>query len=259
MHTATQDTDSPIDATRVLLLSRTSTDGSVSPKNRWTRGPPEAEENDSNQRQQEEQKCAAPSCLPSLQQGHVNRKSYMSWSWLLEDEADQEPSLRKPADVATLRMPELGGVEQELLCQKVAQRLVEVGRGKPSVEVWALVQEYLRFMFLLERLEGMLTLDPPVLVDDVWQAHIGLDGHYTAFCERTFGQGIELEHREIDASQPVLYKNAISAYEHFFGTPPPAKLWPGSPYRVKGEEGPYGRRLAFVRLPEEKYEFVKEC
>lgn len=83
--------------------------------------------------------------------------------------------------------------------------------------------------------------------------------YYTSFCGRTFGQGFELEHREIDASQPVLYKNTICAYEHFFGTPLPAILWPGSPYRVNGEEGPFGRRLAFVRLPGEKYDFVKEC
>lgn len=44
--------------------------------------------------------------------------------------------------------------------------------GRQATDISALVDEYLRFMFLRQRLEGMLTLDPSPLVDDVWQTHI---------------------------------------------------------------------------------------
>lgn len=44
--------------------------------------------------------------------------------------------------------------------------------GRQTTDISALVDEYLRFMFLRQRLEGMLTLDPSPLVDDVWQTHI---------------------------------------------------------------------------------------
>lgn len=124
-----QETYSRTDATQMLLESHTSTDGSGSPKPRWCRGPPEAEDT------KQEQKCTTPETLhldaatshpSSLQQIHDNRKSYMAWAWLLEDEAGREPSLSKPADVATLQMPALGERENELLCQKVAHRLEEV-------------------------------------------------------------------------------------------------------------------------------------
>ena len=127
-----QDADSPLDATRVLLQSRTSTDGSWSPKPRWCRGPPEAAEGDPNIKREQERAALinasdeAPGHLTSLQHFHVRRKSYMAWSWLLEDEAEREPTLCKPADVATLQMPELGVDEQELLCQTVAHRLIQV-------------------------------------------------------------------------------------------------------------------------------------
>lgn len=68
-----------------------------------------------------------------------------------------------------------------LLSQKV---------GRSSQAVPDLVHEYLKFTFLRERLEGVLTLNPSVLVDDVWRAHIT--------CERYLGS-LGLSRRNIMA------------------------------------------------------------
>lgn len=51
--------------------------------------------------------------------------------------------------------------------------LGQVGRG--SSDVSALVDEYLRFLFLRKQLDEILTLEPSVLVDDAWQAHTASD------------------------------------------------------------------------------------
>lgn len=96
---------------------------------------------------------------------------------------------------------------------------------------------------------------------------------YSAFCERTFGGerlDLGMPHREIDPSQPVLYENTVGAYQHFFGvSAPPADSWPSlpavePPSALDEEEGQAadadtsGRRRAFVRTAEEKFNFTKE-
>lgn len=48
-------------------------------------------------------------------------------------------------------------------------RSMKVGRQSPDVS--ALIEEYLRFAYLRERLDGLLTLEPSALVDDAWHAH----------------------------------------------------------------------------------------
>lgn len=82
-----------------------------------------------------------------------------------------------------------------------------------------------------------------------------------------------MPHREGDASQPVLYENTVTAYDHFFGAAPPVEWWP-TPEVVFGvattsldgkgeEEGEErvdvsGRRTAFVRTEERKFQFAEE-
>ena len=137
------DTETPINATQILIRSHTSTDGSISPKARWVRGPPEAYSEQQEQKTSAQDQSSvdpAPSDLPALQQIHDNRKSYMAWSWLLEDEAEREPSLCKPTDMAALRMPQLAGDERELLCEKVARRLVEVSCNSVPLRCLALLR-----------------------------------------------------------------------------------------------------------------------
>ncbi|CAM9747472.1 unnamed protein product [Pylaiella littoralis] len=282
--------DAPINATQLLLGTRTSTDGSVSPKPRWAKGsPPTKDETVVTADKAAQQECTTPitsssstadeegpSSLPPLRSesgsdatssnnGENGRKAYaMAWRWLVEDEATSEPKLQRPTTDIPVELPHLDDAERELLCRHTELRLREVGRQ--SADISALVDEYLRFMFLRNRLENMLSLDPSLLVDDVWQAHITSGSEYDAFCERTFdGQPLEfgMPHRNIDPSQPVLYGNTVGAYEHFFGVCPPAESWP-APQVVEpaldGEEGidTSGRRRALVRSSEEKFHFTKD-
>lgn len=70
-------------------------------------------------------------------------------------------------------------------------------------------------------------------------------------------------HKDIDSLQPMLYENTVGAYEHFFGICPPTESWP-APQVVEadlnGEEvlSTSGRRRAFVRSTEEKFQFSKD-
>eukprot|EP00903_Cladosiphon_okamuranus_P014135 g13136.t1 len=305
--------EAPLNTTALLLKTHTSTDGSVSPKPRWCRGlPPTFDEDSSSSaieccvgKHQAQEGSTTPKTTasnsdedgdgapspPSLRSGDTcdmssssnlsssttSGKAYhMAWTSLIEDETASEPKLHKPdQDSSPVVLPQLLDSERELLCRNVELRLLEVGR--PTTDISVLVDEYLRFMFLRQRLEGMLTLDPSSLVDDVWQAHITSKSEYAAFCERTFG-GERLElgtpHREIDSSQPVLYENTFGAYRHFFGVSPPADCWP-SPPTLKGgvnltgldgedgqaaarerDENTSGRRPALVRSDEKKFHFT---
>ncbi|CAB1120875.1 unnamed protein product [Ectocarpus sp. CCAP 1310/34] len=291
MSSSDDDEPSP-NTTKLLLESHTSTDGHISPKPRWTRGNPNTETDTGADGDKLDESSSSSSTtatvalsedgreepLPtSLRPGGRSsggdRKCYMAWRWLLEDEAASEPRLQRPTEYDPVVLPKLMDAERELLYRNVELRLLEVGRQ--STDIPALVEEYLRFMFLRKRLGGMLTLDPSPLVDVVWQAHITLDRAYVAFCEHTFGgEGLEcgVLHREVDASQPMLYENTVGSYEHFFGAVAPAEWWPapavvvGTPCTAldgKGEEeeGPVdvsGRRTAFVRTEERKFHFAEE-
>ncbi|CAN0326326.1 unnamed protein product [Ectocarpus sp. 6 AP-2014] len=284
--------------TKLLLESHTSTDGHISPKPRWTRGNPNTEPDtgaDGDKLDESSSSSSTTATVASSEDGREeplptslrpggrssnasssscgDRKWYMAWRWLLEDEAASEPRLQRPTEADPAVLPKLMDAERQLLCRNVELRLLEVGRH--STDIPALVEEYLRFMFLRKRLEGMLTLDPSPLVDDVWQAHITSDREYAAFCERTFGgEGLEcgVPHRDVDASQPMLYENTVGAYEHFFGAVAPFECWP-APVVVVGaactaldgkgeeEEAPVdvsGRRTAFVRTEERKVHFADE-
>ncbi|CAM9391947.1 unnamed protein product [Ectocarpus sp. 12 AP-2014] len=297
--TCSCDDDEPSpNTTKLLLESHTSTDGHISPKPRWTRGNPNSETDtgaDGDELDESSSSSSTTATVASSEDGREeplrtslrpggrssnassssggDRKWYMAWRWLLEDEAASEPRLQRPTEVDPVVLPKLMDAERELLCRNVALRFLEVGRQ--STDIPALVEEYLRFMFLRKRLEGMLTFDPSPLVDDVWQAHITSDREYAAFCERTFdGEGPDggVPHREVDSSQPMLYENTVGAYEHFFGAVAPAEWWPapavvvGAPCTAmdgKGEEeeGPVdvsGRRTAFVRTEERRFRFAEE-
>ncbi|CAM9556922.1 unnamed protein product [Ectocarpus sp. 4 AP-2014] len=291
------DDDEPSpNTTKLLLESHTSTDGHISPKPRWTRGNPNTETHTGADGDKLDESSSSSSttatvasseeeeplptslrpggrCSNASSSSGGDRKWYMAWRWLLEDEAASEPRLQRPTEADPVVLPKLMDPERELLCRNVELRLLEAGRQ--STDIPALFEEYLRFMFLRNRLEGMLTLVPSPLVDDVWQAHITSNREYAAFCERTFGwEGLEcrVPHRKVDASQPMLYENTVGAYEHFFGAVAPAEWWPASAVVVRApctaldgkgekEEGPVdvsGRRTAFVRTEERKFQFAEE-
>ncbi|CAM9403305.1 unnamed protein product [Scytosiphon promiscuus] len=267
------DSDEPSpNTTKLLLESHTSTDGSESPKLRWTRGPPPTLDDAEPatiragstilRAASSAEKDSSPS-PQSLRSGRASRstsdvKSYVAWAWLLEDEGGSEPRLQKPNEGEAVALPQLTDAERELLCQKTRLRLLEVGRQCPDVP--ALVEEYLRFTFLRQRLDGLLTLEPSALVNDVWDAHAASGREYAAFCERAFSaQPVESEvlHGETQSSPPVLYQNTFEAYEYFFDTCPPVESWPaGQSVRaedmVKDEEAAVKvnspcRRSALVR------------
>lgn len=130
------DSDEPSpNTTKLLLESHTSTDGSESPKPRWTRGPPptlKEEPSASTIRSASGEKDAPPS-PPTLRSGRAGTspsgvKSYVAWTWLLEDEGTSEPKLRKPGDGEAVALPQLMDAERELLYQNTRQRLLEVRR-----------------------------------------------------------------------------------------------------------------------------------
>lgn len=90
----------------------------------------------------------APPSPPSLRPGgsrsnasnvsSAGSKSYVAWRWLVEDEADTEPKLQKPAEDGSscppLVLPEFLDGERELLCRHVELRLREVRTSvRPSL------------------------------------------------------------------------------------------------------------------------------
>lgn len=50
----------------------------------------------------------------------------MAWSWLIEDEAGNEPKLQKPDEDNPVELPHLLDSERELLCRHVELKLLEV-------------------------------------------------------------------------------------------------------------------------------------
>lgn len=127
-----------------------STDGSVSPKPRWSKGTPPTSEV-ATTTDKAAQECTtpatagsisdeeAPSSPPSLRPGSglgsggtgnnsgSGIKSYvMAWRWLVEDEAASEPKLQKPTDDSPVVLPQLSDAGRELLCRHVELRLLEV-------------------------------------------------------------------------------------------------------------------------------------
>lgn len=133
----------PINPARLLLESRTSTDGSVSPKPRWCRGIPPKEGTTIDEETSidsipiitpmtSEMSCSSSSSSsgrPSPEQFANNKcdgRPYVAWAWLLEDQQGGlgEDCLKKP--VGDVVLPQLLDAEKGVLCRTVEQHLLEV-------------------------------------------------------------------------------------------------------------------------------------
>lgn len=119
--------EKPINITKLLFQSHTSTDGSVSPKPRWSRGVPPLEE--------PEQLSVTPTTTTACSGSGDEGKSawpvqqlcqtHVAWAWLMEDELETEPRLQK-SDQDPVDVPLLLDTEREVLCRNVKRRLIEV-------------------------------------------------------------------------------------------------------------------------------------
>ncbi|CAN0549670.1 unnamed protein product, partial [Ectocarpus sp. 8 AP-2014] len=133
------------------LESHTSTDGHISPKPRWTRGNPNTETDtgaDGDKLDESSSSSSTTATVASSEDGREeplptslqpggrssnasssscgDRKWYMAWRWLIEDEAASEPRLLRPTEADPVVLPKLMDAERELLCRNVELRLLEV-------------------------------------------------------------------------------------------------------------------------------------
>lgn len=116
--------------------------------------------------------------------------------------------------------------------------------GWTSAHAERVIAEYKRFCFLAATVDHQVT--PSDAVDQAWHLHLTYSRDYwERFCPQILGRplhhgptagGSTEQHRYFEQ-----YAETLKSYEHAFGAPPPADLWPNAARRLIDD--PKARRI----------------
>jgi hypothetical protein len=124
-----------------------------------------------------------------------------------------------------------------------AARLARENGWRPA-QADRVIEEYRRFCFLAVTVGHPVT--PSDAVDQAWHLHLTYTRDYwERFCPRVLGRPLHHGPTAGGAAEHHRYFNqyaeTLRSYEHAFGAPPPADLWPSAVRRLI--EDPRARRV----------------